>query len=268
MQAEYLAAVDWSAPWLAPYRELGQVLVASADWRGELNRLARLADIRNFQGRPVRFIAQEALPDGVPYEAHIGLTGEVPTRENLHDFFNGLVWLHFPRAKARLNQLQFEQLRREGIGEAGEFKVGNARGKLRDAATIFDENAALIVTGKRALVESLREHCWTEVLLQRREEFLSDCTVLLFGHALLEKLASPYPAICAHCFELRLASAESASRTLLEVDALCATAVDGALGTKDFFPLPVLGLPGWWLGQDADFYSNTAVFRPKRIRSP
>ncbi len=266
MQAAYLAAIDWTAPWLAPYRELGQMLAASVNWRDELNRLARLADIRNFQGLPLQFIAQEGLPEGVPYEAHIGLTGEVPTRENLHDFFNGLVWLHFPRTKARLNQLQFEQLHHRATSAgSSQYRVGNARGKLRDAATIFDENAALLLTRKRSLTQLLRQHQWSEVFVDRREEFRSDCTVLLFGHALMEKLVAPYAAICAHCFALDLpAAGQAVEPTLSDADSLCASTLDDTLGTGDFFPVPVLGFPGWWSDQSAEFYSNAAVFRPKR----
>lgn len=265
MRAEYLAAIDWSAPWLTPYREVGQILAASADWRAELNRLASLGGIRNFQGMPLRFITQDALPEGVPYEAHIGLTGQVPTRGNLHDFFNGLVWLHFPRTKARLNQLQFEQLRRSSSGDGVQCQVGNSRGRLRDAATIFDENAGLLLTPNRSLAQALRQHQWSEVFIQRREEFLSECTVLLFGHALMEKLVSPFASICAHCFELET-NGPPGGFGLSEADSLGASSLHETLDTGDFFPVPVLGFPGWGPDQTTAFYSNTAVFRPKRNR--
>jgi hypothetical protein len=38
----------------------------------------------------------------------------------------------------------------------------------------------------------------------------------------------------------------------------------GELATASFTPLQVLGVPGWWPGQDAAFYLDTSVFRPKR----
>lgn len=50
---------------------------------------------------PVQFVPQHSLPPGEAYEAFIRRTGLVPTRDNLHDLFNGLVWQRFPRAKAR-----------------------------------------------------------------------------------------------------------------------------------------------------------------------
>jgi hypothetical protein len=37
------------------------------------------------------------------------------------------------------------------------------------------------------------------------------------------------------------------------------------LSTAGFTPLPVLGVPGWWPGQDDDFYNDATVFRPKRV---
>ena len=36
------------------------------------------------------------------------------------------------------------------------------------------------------------------------------------------------------------------------------------LSTAAFTPLQALGVPGWWPGQDAAFYLDTTVFRPKR----
>ena len=44
------------------------------------------------------------------------------------------MWLACPRTKARLNALQSEVLAREGVHAV--------RGGVRDAATLFDENAA------------------------------------------------------------------------------------------------------------------------------
>jgi hypothetical protein len=36
------------------------------------------------------------------------------------------------------------------------------------------------------------------------------------------------------------------------------------LTTAAFTPLQALGVPGWWPGQDAGFYLDTTVFRPRR----
>ena len=74
---------------LAPWRGLGRSLDA-------LNRAAADADIRTESGRAIRFIA----PTGArgPYELRVHETGRIETRDdNLHDWFNALCWLAFPR---------------------------------------------------------------------------------------------------------------------------------------------------------------------------
>ena len=261
MQADFLAAINWEAPWLAPYRALGSQLAEATDWRSTLNALAAQRDLRNFRGQPLRFIPQESLPQGTPYEAHIGATGLVPTRDNLHDFFNALVWLHFPLTKAKLNALQFAQLEQDRKGQAGSYRVGPRRGAVRDAATIFDENCALVLYQDRSLVDGLIAHEWTEVFLQRREAFLQQCRIILFGHALMEKLVHPYPAITAHCLPLALNTADD---TMQALDCRVPSSLSESLSTRCFFPLPVFGIPGWHPGQDSAFYSNQTVFRPAR----
>jgi hypothetical protein len=40
------------------------------------------------------------------------------------------------------------------------------------------------------------------------------------------------------------------------------------VATCDFTPLPVLGVPQWWPGQDDDFYADVTVFRPPRVPMP
>ena len=57
-------------------------------------------------------------------------------RDKLHDLFNGIVWLRFPQLKRRLNELQAAQIALHGIGAT--------RGAVRDALTLFDENAAVV----------------------------------------------------------------------------------------------------------------------------
>jgi len=62
----------------------------------------------------------------------------------------------------------------------------------------FDENAALLVTTNLDLIDALRRHAWLEVFVAQRDVFVRDCAVMLFGHALMEKLVAPYKAITAH----------------------------------------------------------------------
>ncbi|WP_308632400.1 DUF3025 domain-containing protein [Oxalicibacterium solurbis] len=257
-------------------RALGEEIAAAPDWRHALNERAAGQALCNCAGRPIRFVPQSALPAGVAYEAFIHETGGVPTRDNLHDFFNALVWLTFPRIKVQLNALQAAEIAKAGslradTSVAAALGTSALRGKLRDAATIFDENAALLITTDSHLVAALRVHAWQEAFIERREVFMRHGQVLLFGHALMEKLVQPYKAITAHTWVVELDAADLGLSTpqqcrLVDEAVEAQLQRQGGLTTADFFPLPVLGVPGWWKPQDQAFYADTQVFRPLRRR--
>jgi hypothetical protein len=263
--ASDIAQIDWSRPWYDAVRPAYQALALEGEaFTGVFNRQAALLALRNHRGLPIAFVPQESLPEGMAYEEFISATGKVPTRENLHDFFNGLVWQTFPLIKRELNALQAAQ-----IAAAG---ASRARGPARDAATIFDENAALLVvrasSDGRALADELRAHCWDAALFEKRAMFGPQAQLWLFGHALMEKLVAPRKAITAH---VRILFAPDdyfsfdAGAQRAWIDTTVAQVLrDEGLTTSSFTPLPVLGVPGWWPGQDQDFYLDTTVFRPKR----
>ncbi|MFC5460416.1 DUF3025 domain-containing protein [Massilia niabensis] len=265
--ASEIGQIDWSRPWYDSVRPAHAALAFDGgDFVGAFNRNAARLALRNHTGLPIAFVPQESLPEGRAYEEFISATGQVPTRDNLHDFFNGLVWQTFPLIKRELNALQAAQ-----IAAAG--GVGKSRGPARDAATIFDENAALLVVRAssegRELVDELRAHCWDAALFEKRAMFERDARVWLFGHALMEKLVAPRKAITAHT---RVVFADDdyfdldpdAQRAWIDTT-VAATLRDEGLATSSFTPLPVLGVPGWWLGQDRDFYLDASVFRPRRV---
>ncbi|MEO8061027.1 MAG: DUF3025 domain-containing protein [Burkholderiales bacterium] len=236
--------IDWSRPWLAPLRECGQPIARQAERGGLLEALnaASHADVRVAAGL-VRFVDPAQQPEGEAYEAFVARTACVPTRNNLHDFFNALVWLSLPAWKRRLNELQAGQLALRGAAAT--------RGPVRDALTLFDENAALL-QAPQALVDALRARDWTTLFVTRRALW-ADARFRLFGHALIEKLNAPRKAITAHVWVLP-ESADVSRPDLLTPERLAA---------RPFLPLPVLGVPGWWPGNENDsFYADTAVFRP------
>jgi hypothetical protein len=260
----FFDSIDWRQAWFATVRTQAASLIAAPDWRAQLNASATHAQLCNHQAQPLQFITQEELPEGVAYEAHISATGLVPTRENLHDFFNALVWLSFPEIKRQLNALQSAQIAQLGIGKS--------RGPARDAATIFDENAALLVvensTEGHALVAALRAHQWHAAFIDQRAMFGSKWEVWSFGHALMEKLVNPYKAITAHSWvvwvETEFFSSTWEQRRVW-LDAQVARQLSSQiLSTADYTPLPVLGIPGWWPEQDVGFYADKTVFRDKR----
>jgi len=228
--AEQLGAVDWTAPWCAPVAARGAAWQAAlgiraherskargiaaafdtvgrldtpetaqacdGDWREALNYDARMLQLTTSACKPLRFVAQSALPAQVAYEAHIAATGEVPTRANLHDFFNALAWCTFARIKAQLNAAQAGEIERHGIGAA--------RGGMRDALTLFDENAVLFASADPSLGEALRAFDWRTLFEIRRADWGRQVETVAFGHALLEKLVRPYKAITAHAWIVRV----------------------------------------------------------------
>ncbi len=249
--------IDWADPWYRPWRALGepacsQVAQGQPVWQS----LAAGSPC------PVRFVPQAALPEGVAYERFIFETRQVPTRDGLHDFFNGLSWQAFPQTKSQLNALQAAEIARKGVGAA--------RGPVRDAITVFDENGALL-HAPPALWEALLARQWQHLFVTLRPLW-REARLLVFGHALLEKLVAPRKDMTAHVwradapigFDPAADQSTGHALDLPAADAWLARACSAeALAAKPFTPLPLLGLPGWWsANEDPEFYSDARVFRP------
>jgi hypothetical protein len=79
-----LPAIDWTRPWLQDWRDTGQ-RVAQGVARG----LPVFDALNREHAAPVRFVPQGDLPEGMAYERYIFERQCVPTRDGLHDFFNG-----------------------------------------------------------------------------------------------------------------------------------------------------------------------------------
>ena len=82
--------------------------------------------------------------------------------------------------------------------------------------------------------------------------------VMILGHALLEKLVDPRKPITAHVYQ-----PQAAIDSVASLDAWLAQELQPEhLVTKPFVPLPVLGIPGWWPGnENFSFYDDSFVFR-------
>jgi hypothetical protein len=77
--------------------------------------------------------------------------------------------------------------------------------------------------------------------------------LVIFGHALLEKLLQPRKPITAHVWTVEA----------LDDATIAASLAEQRLSTRAFLALPVLGVPGWWsANEDPAFYEDAAVFRP------
>ncbi|TXT40612.1 MAG: hypothetical protein FD135_1089 [Comamonadaceae bacterium] len=254
--SQALADIDWTAPWLSPWRRCGEPIAQRVLSTG-LQPAALNAAVQNrwpdTRQAPVRFVPQADLPAGQAYEQYIFDSAQCPTREGLHDFFNGLAWLHFPQIKQRLNHLHVAQIAQTGIAPV--------RGPARDGLTLFDENAALI-RAPDELWQDLLAKNWRRVFVDLRPLW-AETTLVLFGHALLEKLVYPRKPITAHVYR-----AHPATDCIADMDAWVAASLSAEqLASKPFAHLPVLGVPGWWPANETPgFYDDASVFRPARTQ--
>lgn len=224
-----MIAPDWARPWFAPYRDVAAPVLA---------RLAAGAPVHRALGHR-RFEPADAQAQA--YEQHVAATGRVPTRDNAHDLFNGLVWLRCPGFKAALNAAHI----------AAPPAPPGRRGPVRDALTLLDESG-LLLAAPPTLRQALRARDWTALFVTHRALW-REARALVVGHALLEKLLAPRKPLCA--------------RVLL-VDDIEAPALPGAPCPAELPPLPVLGIPGWWApNASRGFYADEQVFRVKRLAS-
>ena len=225
---------DAVRPWLGAERSLDN-----------LNALAKSRGLKTESGIPVRFVPPGA--KDAYYELKVYESGEVETRpDNLHDLFNALAWLAFPRAKARLNALHAAEIPREG----------GKRGRLRDLLTIFDEGGALVLCDDQALVELLRNFQWKSLFWENRDEVRQSMRILVFGHAVMEQALKPWPGITCKAIVVP-ASADPDRATHDWLDTL-----QPGASPRDLAPLPIFGFPGW-SAQDAAFYEDTRYFRTR-----
>ena len=278
-----LAEIDWSQPWFAPWRELGEptahlalkqqsvaealnaiTCTAKREASAGSGDIASAASVNTTRAglalgdaKEVTFVPQSALPEGQAYEDFIFKTAQVPTRDGLHDFFNGLCWHRFPLAKRRLNQLQAAEIEAQGISAT--------RGPVRDALTLFDENVVLMHAPDEVWA-ALQARDWLKLFVDLREQW-QRVHLVLFGHALVEKLVTPYKSITGHVY--RVAS-EVDPHDEAALDAWLVQDLQAAkLATKPYEPLPVLGIPGWCADNaERTYYEDTNVFRPKRELAP
>jgi hypothetical protein len=203
-----------------------------------LNETAECLGIRTESGKAVRFV-----PPGTRdayYEVRVFESGHVETRpDSLHDWFNALAWLAFPKTKARINAMHAAEIPREGA----------RRGRLRDMLTLFDEGGA-IVQCPEDLKEMILSFSWQELFWRNRERVRAEARFLVLGHAVLEKALEPWPGLTCKVLFAR-------------EDSDAAVILSGCKTPQDLAPLPVFGYPGW-LAQDEAFYDDTRYFRERR----
>jgi len=268
--------VDWQKPWFEPLACIGAPVLER--WREHLQGASsssaweNLHEVLNEERRlrgllpDFSFVAQAQKPDDVSYEEFIFDTHQIPTRDNAHDFFNALSWFTCPQTKKALNRLQAQEIKKQGIGDR--------RGKLRDALTLFDENV-MCISCSDDMWAAICAHEWVSLFWDSKHKWPS-AELHVFGHALLEKLLHPYKAITAHVVRVDF-SAKLEDRSLvphpsdaiMEKSALDLIQLVGNAAPKPFQVMPVMGIPGWWPEETSlGFYEDHAVFRPKADVKP
>lgn len=313
------APIDWQAPWLAHLNQLSylratikqlsdantanapQTDYARSDAQIDIianvlntalqqqsedcqTPLPTTKPVKDNQDYCLKFVSQNALPEGVGYEQFIGSTGKIPTRDNLHDLFNGSIWLTFPKTKALLNYHHMLE-----IAACHEDGRGARRGRVRDTITVFDENGAILVTADPSIGEALIDFDWQASLVVPRARFDdpnfvnkkllmpdAQAAVYIFGHALLEQLIQPRKPLCAHSVVINVATdffVLSSSERIAYLDDQLAIDMDKLLSQHDITPrqlapLPILGVPHFWSeNADPSFYDDAYVFRSGRRKS-
>lgn len=249
---------DWRHPGLQAYAAWGEAvqdhLALGLSMAQAMNRLTASLSHESALAHPglPRFIPGDALPPDLPYEVFIHQQRAVPTRDNWHDGFNALCWLRLPVLKWHFNRLQAEVISREGIRAQ--------RGPVRDAITVFDENG-LLLQAPDALWQAIAQRQWQRAFVDLRSAW-AQCRWVIVGHALLDHLRRPFKGITAHV--LRWPTDWGTDETTL-AHGMASQLSAEVLARKPFTPLPVMGMPGWMLGQDeADFFADHTVFRPAR----
>jgi len=272
------------SPMFLPLRETAHAC-DGVDWPdcATLNAMAATAITPpvNACGMPIRFVPQSSRQTvfDEKYEPRIYLRGEVQVRQrNWHDLFNALVWLTYPLAKAALNQRHYSALR-EVMEEASAARTPGAtanRGPQQDALTLLDEGGVIVASMRAELTGLLRDHEWKTLFWRRRAALAGTMDFFLFGHALYEKALRPYVGMTGRGIVLEVDSEfflQSPVARLGTIDMRLARLIGdpGRLtSTADLLAVPVLGVPGWFAGNEVEtFYENTAYFRPaQRITPP
>lgn len=286
-----MADSPFSSPLFFPLAPLLERLPPAPD-AGALAALAASRPVRAASGRVLRFVAPQ--DDGLGYEARIAARGEVETRpDNWHDWFNGLVWLTFPQAKAALSARHAKELgfsaRHAADSEVSASRGAELvtlarqvadlaqqvkpRGTVRDAMTHFDECGAVVVAEDASLLDLLAGFQWKALFVERRLDVIAGLRVFIFGHATYESLLAPFRGLTAKCVLTPVAPGwlqQPLAAQLADIDAqLAADFAAGRHGDpRRLQPLPLLGLPGVTPeNENPAYYDDTWQFRPGR-RAP
>ena len=117
------------------------------------------------------------------------------------------------------------------------------------------------------LWDALLAHDWHRLFIELRPLW-NQAQLTVFGHALLEQLATPRKDLTAHVLAMPAPATRGTELDRWLADQLTAP----VLARKPFTPLPVLGVPDWTpRNRHLSFYDDSQVFRaaaPARTTGP
>ena len=252
----------YASPLFDPLRQWLDLLPPRPDTQA-VAELAQKFPIYTESGHRVSFVPPRQ--DGLVYECRIWESGEVATRQdNWHDFFNALVWMRFPKTKIAISAAHMRAMQ----------VPGETRNAVRDALTHFDECGMVVLSSQSLLLDLLREFRWKELFVEHRAEVIRCMRFIIFGHASYELALQPFRGLTAKAVLYPVAEDWLSMPLQAQLDA-----VDGMLAadltsgrytrTRDFQPLPLLGIPGATPdNEDPAYYNDKWQFRPGRRGKP
>ena len=257
-------ALDFSSR--RPFRDLHPRFLAAlqplADWPAcaQYDELAREVPLAPDAKLP-RFVDQnrDLVTRCGGYEEHVSKLSAVPTRQsNWHDFFNMVVWAHFPKLRWALNALHVDP-------NAGPKDPRNGRAPAQNLAATLDEAGMLVTSTSPRVLAELQALRFKRAFWDMRAELLETTQFWLVGHGMLESLLTPHTALAARSPLIHVPSHPTAENTdafRWELDALVATQVQTWRTTRPVLDIvPLLAIPGYWDNDSAEFYDDPANIR-------
>jgi hypothetical protein len=248
-------ALDWPLERFQtepPFAGLASILSAWSHFPDLAMLNAHGLDMFTHSEKPVQFCLPEILQEA--YEVEIYQTGWVATRpDSWHDLFNALIWFTFPKLKAALNAQHLEIL--------AHHQTGSVRHRGRDKITLLDESGVLLPYSNPRCLQALLSHEWEWLFLSA--DWGQEISAMIFGHANFEKALNPYIGWTGKAWPIAV-PADFFTLSRQAQEAFLDNILAGMPLPERFFPLPMLGIPGWHEGQTPAFYRDTGYFRPKR----
>jgi len=249
-----------------PFRDLHPDFLAAleplTDWPtpAQYDELARLVPHAADVALP-RFVSQnrDQIQRCGGYEEHVAKLATVPTRPgNWHDFFNMVVWAHFPKLRWALNALHVDP-------NLGPKDPRNGRAPAQNLAATLDEAGMLVTSTSSAVLNELRALRFKRVFWEMRAEVLETTRFWLVGHGMFESLLTPHTALAARSLLLHVPShpsGEAGERFRWELDALAAAHVHAWRTTRPVLDIvPLLAIPGYHDNDSAAFYDDPSNIR-------